>query len=74
MAQLTIAALLFVGSHFGLSSRTVRARLVGRLGEPRFVGLRQRPPREGPHHRMTGDRRIDGCGDHRRARSSCSTR
>jgi len=39
MAQLTIAAMLFVGSHFGLSSRRVRAGLVGRLGEKRFVGL-----------------------------------
>lgn len=39
MAQLTIAALLFVGSHFGLSSPAVRAGLVGRLGERAFVGL-----------------------------------
>jgi uncharacterized membrane protein len=39
MAQLTIAALLFVGSHFGLSSPMVRAGLVGRLGEKRFAGL-----------------------------------
>ena len=39
MVQLVIAALLFVGAHFGLSSRPWRATLVGRLGEPRFVGL-----------------------------------
>jgi uncharacterized membrane protein len=39
MAQLAIAALLFVGAHFGLSSPAVRPGLVGRLGEPRFVGL-----------------------------------
>jgi uncharacterized membrane protein len=39
MAQLAIAALLFVGSHFGLSSPAVRAGLVGRLGERLFVGL-----------------------------------
>ena len=39
MAPLAIAALLFVGSHFGLSSPALRPWLVRRLGEPRFVGL-----------------------------------
>ena len=37
MTLLAIAALLFVGSHFGLSSRTIRGALVERLGEPRFI-------------------------------------
>lgn len=39
MAQLAIAALLFVGSHFGLSSPAVRPVLVARLGERLFAGL-----------------------------------
>jgi uncharacterized membrane protein len=39
MAQLAIAALLFVGSHFGLSSPAVRALLVARFGERLFAGL-----------------------------------
>jgi len=39
MAQLLIAALLFVGTHFGLSSPALRPLLVARLGERLFVGL-----------------------------------
>ena len=39
MAQLLIAALLFVGTHFGLSSPAVRPLLVARFGERLFVGL-----------------------------------
>jgi uncharacterized membrane protein len=39
MAQLLIAALLFVGTHFGLSSPAVRPLLVARLGEKLFAGL-----------------------------------
>ena len=39
MAQLAIAALLFVGTHFGLSSPAVRPLLVARLGEKLFAGL-----------------------------------
>ena len=39
MALLATAALLFVGSHFGLSSPAVRPLLVARLGEKAFVGL-----------------------------------
>jgi len=39
MAQLAIAALLFVGSHFGLSSPALRLLLVARFGERLFAGL-----------------------------------
>ena len=39
MAQLLIAALLFVGSHFGLSSPALRPLLIARCGEKLFVGL-----------------------------------
>ncbi len=39
MAQLLIAAVLFVGSHFALSSPTLRPPLVARFGERLFTGL-----------------------------------
>jgi len=39
MAQLLIAALLFVGTHFGLSSLALRPLLVARFGERLFAGL-----------------------------------
>lgn len=39
MSQLLLAAILFVGSHFGLSSAPLRAGLVARLGERGFTGV-----------------------------------
>ena len=39
MAELAIAALLFVGTHFALSSPTLRPPLVARFGERLFTGL-----------------------------------
>src|SRR4051812_4628884 len=38
MNQLLLAALLFAGSHLGLSSRPLRTNLVARLGERGFTG------------------------------------
>ncbi len=37
LLELLLAALAFVGSHLGLSSRALRPRLVARLGERRFL-------------------------------------
>ena len=37
--ELALAAIVFVGSHFGISSTGLRADLVGRLGERAYLGL-----------------------------------
>ena len=39
ITELVIAALVFVGSHFLISSTKLRAELVGRLGERAYLGL-----------------------------------
>jgi uncharacterized membrane protein len=39
LTELAIAALVFVGTHIGVSSTPLRSALVERLGRPAFIGL-----------------------------------